>query len=251
MPRLNDKHDIRAILRRDPAWGVYALSDLDDTLFPRTKWFVPDLTLVLDLYDTTILFATGPGAIREALDHVATWPVHLQVQADVLAEVARYAVITTTKVMWRMVWRGGWRGAALPGARRLGATDVALLQQLYADGDATGEAPDFFFPSMVTDGVFFGVEEDGALVAAAGTHILARDEDAAAIGNVYTRRDRRGRGFGKAVTAAVLGELQSIGTIGLNVRADNQAAIGMYEGLGFVRHCQFTEALAAGWRTDD
>jgi ribosomal protein S18 acetylase RimI-like enzyme len=249
MPRLNHKEDIRAILRRDPVWGVYALSDLDDTLFPRTKWFTPDLTLVLDLYDTTILFAMGPGGVREALDHV-TWPLHLQVQEDVLAEVARYATITTTKVMWRMGFSGGGKPSGLPDlavARRLGAGDVGLLQRLYADGDATGEAPDFFFPSMVTDGVFYGVEEDGALVAAAGTHILAREEDAAAIGNVYTRRDRRGRGFGKVVTAAVLGELAGIGTIGLNVRADNPAAIKMYEGLGFAKHCQFTEGLATGW----
>ncbi|MEO8677950.1 MAG: GNAT family N-acetyltransferase [Vicinamibacterales bacterium] len=249
MPRLEDKSDIRAALRRDPVWGVYALSDLDPTLFGRTKWFTPDLTLVLDLYDTTILFATGPGGVREALDYV-TWPVHLQVQADVLAEVARYATITTTKLMWRMGWRGTEPGAVAPAARRLGGSDVPALKALYADGDTSGEAPDFFFPSMVTDGVFFGIDEGSALAAAAGTHILARAEDAAAIGNVYTRRDRRGRGLGTAVTAAVLNELSGIGTIGLNVRADNDAAIRMYEGLGFVKHCQFTEALATGWRTD-
>ena len=248
MPILTNKDDIRAALRRDPVWGVYALSDLDATLFPRTKWFVPDLTLVLDLYDTTILFSTGPGAVREALDHV-TWPVHLQVQADVLAEVARYATVTTTKLMIRMAWNGTKSDrAASRAARRLSAEDVPALRSLYADGDATGESPDFFFPSMVTDGVFFGMDEGGSLVAAAGTHVQAREEHAAAIGNVYTRRDRRGRGFGRVVTSAVLDGLAGIGTIGLNVRADNDAAIRMYEGLGFVRHCQFIEALATGWR---
>jgi ribosomal protein S18 acetylase RimI-like enzyme len=246
MPRLDDKDDIRRMLRRDPVWGVYALSDLDATLFARTKWFVPDLTLVLDLYDTTILFAIGPGAVREALDHV-TWPVHLQVQADVLAEVARYATIAATKQMWRMGWKGSAPSPRTEGARRLAAADVPALQALYADGDATGEAPDFFFPSMVTDGAFFGIDEGGSLVAAAGTHVFAREENAAAIGNVYTRRDRRGRGLGRIVTGAVLNELRGIETIGLNVRADNNAAIRMYEGLGFTRHCEFTEALATGW----
>ena len=54
---------------------------------------------------------------------------------------------------------------------------------------------------MVTDGVFFGVYEGEALVAAAGTHLVSREEGAAAIGNIYTRRDRRGRGLGRAVTA--------------------------------------------------
>ncbi len=82
----------------------------------------------------------------------------------------------------------------------------------------------------------------------AGTHLVSRDEGAAAIGNVYTRRDRRGRGLSKRVTSAVLDALEGIGTIGLNVRADNPAAIRVYESLGFARHCPFIEALATGWR---
>jgi GNAT superfamily N-acetyltransferase len=222
---------------------VYALSDLDPSLFSRTRWFVPDLTLVLDLYDTTILFATGPGAIREALEHVS-WPVHLQVQPDVLSEVARYATIVTTKSMRRMIWRGGPVPTPSARAKRLMLADVPALQALYADGDASGEAPDFFFPSMVNDGVFYGVEEDGALVAAAGTHVLAPAEGAAAIGNVYVGRDRRGRGLGRIVTSAVLHALRDIETVGLNVRADNPAAIKLYEGLGFAKHCEFVEGLA-------
>jgi ribosomal protein S18 acetylase RimI-like enzyme len=97
---------------------------------------------------------------------------------------------------------------------------------------------------MVTDGVFFGVSKGEDLIAAAGTHLMSREEGAAAIGNVYVRRDRRGRGLGRAVTAAVLHELAGIETIGLNVRADNDAAIRVYESLGFVRHCDFREGLA-------
>ena len=48
---------------------------------------------------------------------------------------------------------------------------------------------------------------------------------------------------GSGVTAAVLHELAGIATIGLNVRADNAAAIRVYESLGFARHCDFREAL--------
>ena len=101
---------------------------------------------------------------------------------------------------------------------------------------------------MVTDGVFFGVYKGEDLIAAAGTHLVSREEGAAAIGNVYVRRDRRGGGLGRAVTAAVLHELAGIATVGLNVRADNDAAIRVYESLGFVRHCEFREALATSTR---
>jgi ribosomal protein S18 acetylase RimI-like enzyme len=143
-----------------------------------------------------------------------------------------------------MIWSG--RRLASPGAvtTRLHASDVPALLALYADGESSGESPDFFFPSMVADGVFHGIYEGTALVAAAGTHLLAREESAAAIGNVYTRHDRRARGLGRWVTSAVLAELAGVETIGLNVRADNDTALRLYESLGFTRHCQFYEALA-------
>ena len=243
MPRLTGKDDIRAILRQDPRWCVYALGDLTPRMFAKCQWFTPDLTLVLHDYGTSILFAHGIRSIREALDHVA-WPVHLQVQQDALDEVARHATVTNVKQMIRMAWTGG---STRIGDRvtRLGAQDVPAIERLYADGESAGESPDFFYASMVTDGVFFGVRKGDDLIAAAGTHLVARDEGAAAIGNVYVRRDRRGRGLGRAVTAAVLHELAGIETVGLNVRADNDAAIRVYESLGFARYCEFFEALAA------
>ena len=243
MPVLTDKHDIRAILRRDPAWCVYALGDLSPQMFGKTHWFTPDLTLVLHDYDTSILFTMGAGSIGEALDHVI-WPVHLQVQRDALDEVARHAAVTSVRLMWRMVWTGAASPNIPSSVTRLGADDVPALLRLYADGEASGESPDFFYPSMVTGGVFFGVYEGDALVAAAGTHLVSREEGAAAVGNIYTRRDRRGRDMGRTVTSAVVGALNGIETIGLNVRSDNDAAIHLYESLGFERHCQFFEGLA-------
>jgi ribosomal protein S18 acetylase RimI-like enzyme len=243
MPRLTDIREIRNLLRRDPAWSVYALGDLSPSMFSKTQWFVPDLSLVVQDYGTAILFAMGPGSVREALDHVSG-PVHLQLQPDALDEVARHASVSSARLMWRMRWSGD--RLASPGAvtTRLGASDVPALQVLYADGESSGESPDFFFPSMVTDGVFHGIYEGTVLLAAAGTHLLAREEGAAAIGNVYTRRDRRGRGLGRLTTSAVIGELAGVETIGLNARADNDAALHLYESLGFARHCLFYEAMA-------
>ena len=235
MPQRTDANEIRVLLRRDPVWSVYALGDLEPHIFPKTQWFGPDLTLLLHDFGTSILFAMGTGSVGEALDHV-TWPVHLQVQTDALEEIARHALVTDIRSMWRMSWSARPPRLDRPAATRLGATDVEDLRLLYADGDGSGEAPDFFFPSMVTDGVFFGIYYREALVAAAGTHLLSRREDVAAIGNVYTRRDHRGHGLGRRVMCALLEALTSVDTIGLNVRVDNQAAIRVYESLGFVRH---------------
>lgn len=263
--RLTDKEQIRRILHSDPHWCVYALGDLGPRMFDKCQWFAadsaatgpssPDIALVLHDYGTNILFAMGTASIREALAHV-TWPVHLQVRQDGLDEVARYAHVSNVKVMWRMGFEGtesrtteGTDAMATERTEsteveRLTAVDLPVLKHLYADGESAGESPDFFYDSMVSDGVFYGVFEGDDLVAAAGTHLVARDEGAAAIGNVYTRRDRRGRGYSRAATSAVLQELKDLPTIGLNVRAGNTPAIRVYQTLGFVRHCEFVEAVA-------
>ena len=241
--RLTDKNQIRSILQHDRRWCVYALGDLTPRMFDKCRWFTPDLTMVLHDYGTSILFAHGTGSIREALAHVA-WPVHLQVQPDGLDEVRRHAIVTNEKHMQRMTLEKRAPIRVDPRATRLTIADADAIAKLYQDGEAAGESPDFFYSSMVTDGVFFGVYENQDLTAAAGTHLVARDEGAAAIGNVYVRRDRRGRGLGRLVTAAVINDLRDVETIGLNVREDNAAAIRAYESLGFVKHCDFREALA-------
>ena len=242
MPRLTDKDEIRRILRRDPAWCVYALGDLAPAMFPKTTWFTPDLTLIVRDYGTAILFAMGTGSVREALDSV-DGPVHLQVQRDALDEIGRHADVSSAQRMLRMIWTGHPVPVCSDATVRLGASDVPALQRLYADGQPSGESPDFFYPSMVTDGVFHGIYEGPALVAVAGTHLVAREEGAASIGNVYTCRERRGRGLGRVVMQAVLSDLAGIETVGLNVRADNDAAVHLYESLGFARHCEFYEAM--------
>jgi predicted GNAT family acetyltransferase len=98
--------------------------------------------------------------------------------------------------------------------------------------------------------VFFGTWENGELVAVAGTHLAVPAEGVGAIGNVYTRRDRRGLGLAGALTSAVAGELLRMGvrTIGLNVTQRNAAAIRVYERLGFFRYCDFIEGpVAHAW----
>ena len=141
MPRLTDKNEIRTCLRRDPAWSVYALGDLEPPMFAKTLWFVPDLTLVVQDYGTAILFAMGTGSVREALESVAG-RVHLQVQRDALDEVARHAAVSSPRLMWRMRWTGDRVASPSAVTSRLNASDVPALQGLYADGEPSGESPD-------------------------------------------------------------------------------------------------------------
>jgi predicted GNAT family acetyltransferase len=125
---------------------------------------------------------------------------------------------------------------------------LPALERLFATGAEAGDAPDFFAAHMVQQGVYYGLYEAGSLVAAAGTHLLVPAEGVAAIGNVYTRRDRRGRGLAAQVTSAVVADVlrgsPALATIALNVKQTNQAALTVYQRLGFTSYCAFYEGTA-------
>jgi predicted GNAT family acetyltransferase len=144
------------------------------------------------------------------------------------------------------VSRDAFRPADLRGVETLGPADLADIERLYADGLARGESPDFFFSSMLQQGMFRGVRRRGELVAVAGTHLFAPGVGVCAIGNVYTRLDCRGRGLASVVTSAVVAEAfgRCAETVVLNVRQTNDAARRVYERLGFERYCEFVEGEA-------
>ena len=152
----------------------------------------------------------------------------------------------------------------------LSRADGHRLQTLYRHGGDF--APDGFAAYQLDDGYFFGIEDtDGVLAALGGTHIVYRldrprpsdwndslhqhgdaldgilAQGVAAVGNFYTKPDFRGRGYGKAVTAAIIRALRvdGYGMIVLNVSERNIAARSLYERLGFTTHCQFVEGCAA------
>jgi ribosomal protein S18 acetylase RimI-like enzyme len=254
MPLLHDTAAIRKLLELDRVWAAYPLGDLAPGFFEHCSWFQPRnhsgaLAMLYGAFTPPVLFAQGdPDGLAAILDEFSTGPaVYLHVRCDLLPVLATRYRIVETQPMWRMVLdRNAYRSQSSSDALRLSSQHQSAVEQLYADGDAFGERPDFFFPSMLGEGVFYGLWEAGELVAVAGTHLVVPGEDVAAVGNVYTRRDRRGLGLAAATTSAVAGELlrMNIQTIVLNVNQSNTSAIRVYERLGFKRHCAYCEGFA-------
>ncbi len=192
--------------------------------------------MVYRAFTPSVLFAQGdPGEVTSILDEFSTEPkVSLHVRPEMLAVLKTRYDIVELRHMWRMVLeRDAYRSGSTPEVVRLSSAHLRAVKQLYDDGASSGESPDFFFPSMLDAGVFYGLWEADELVAVAGTHLVVSSEDVAAVGNVYTRRDRRGRGLAARVTSAVVDELLrlKIRTIVLNVNQSNTSAIHVYEWL--------------------
>ncbi|MEQ1910496.1 MAG: GNAT family N-acetyltransferase [Vicinamibacterales bacterium] len=250
MPRLTDFADIRARLEIDRAWAAFSLADLDPGQSEHAHWFGPlagtSVVLVYDAYDPPIVVCHGNvdecnATLAEPEVRALTSHAYLNMTPEQSVVLSHHFGRFDGRRMVRMLLHDVALSTPPQPVARLGLSDLDALQALYAE-----EPPAFFLPSQLRDGVYFGVREGTDLVAVAGTHVVSRAASVAALGNVHTRRDRRGRGLAMAVTGAVVRELRqrNTKTSVLNIVATNDAARRVYERVGFREYCLYDEGVA-------
>jgi ribosomal protein S18 acetylase RimI-like enzyme len=249
--RLTDKASVLAILQTDRLYAAYAIGDLGDNLFSLCDWIAADeghgpsaLAMMFNGFHPPALFvmgeADGVQAILSSLTQTAA--VQMTYCPEHAAAVARYYRCGEARHMWRMAVDGSTFVPAAGPVERLSSEDLMPLNELYAWGGHS-----FFSGYQLDEGVYFGVRQDGKLLAAAGTHVVTPEYGIAAVGNVYTHPDQRNRGYATACTGAVVAELLRLGcsSVVLNVWQENAPAVRAYEKLGFRAHCSYLEAPAA------
>ena len=250
MPRLTDFADIRARLEVDRAWAAFSLADLDPPQSAHAHWFGPlagtSVVLVYNAYNPPIVVCHGDvdecnQALAEPDVRVRTSSAYLNMTPEQSVVLSHHFGRFDGRRMVRMLLHDVPLSTPPQPVERLGPSDLDALQALYAE-----EPPAFFLPRQLRDGVYFGVREGTDLVAVAGTHVVSRAASVAALGNVHTRRNRRGRGLALAVTAAVVRELRqrSTKTTVLNIVATNEVARRVYERVGFRECCVYDEGVA-------
>ncbi len=244
-----DRALLRQFLERDRMFAAYALCDLDDREFARTRWgvafdgLVPE-SLVLEyagLAPQPVFVMGKPAGVEAVLrDLIRPRAAYVAMSYGVLPAVERLYRVEPGPEMIRMaVDRVTFRPHAGLAARMVPG-EIGDLNRLY-DLGFTSWLP----ASAIEEGVYYGIRVHGTLVAAAGTHVVSREARLAVVGNVLTHREHRGRGFAKITTSAVTQELlRSCDAVVLNVRADNAPAIAAYRTLGYHEHCRFAERLA-------
>jgi predicted GNAT family acetyltransferase len=122
----------------------------------------------------------------------------------------------------------------------LKADDLNDMLRLYEEA----YPGNWFNPRMLQTGQYFGIRRDGALVSVAGVHVCSQKYKVASLGNVVTHPDHRGNGYAKSATARLCQSLtETVDHIGLNVKADNTAAVSLYERLGFEKVSAYYECM--------
>lgn len=242
--RVTDKARIEAFLRKNAELHIYGLGDLDDFFWPGTTWY--GWQKDDELQDIVLLYAgTGlpiilgiteqPGPLGQRLREVIPllperFYAHLTPGVeDVLRETHR---VDSHGPHYKMALRNASPLANVDcaGVVRLEPQDQDELVRLY-DESYPGN---WFDPRMLQTGQYFGLRVDRRLVSAAGVHVYSEPYRVAAIGNVVTHPAHRNRGHARLVTARLCQSLwEKVRHIGLNVKADNDAAMACYRKLGF------------------
>jgi GNAT superfamily N-acetyltransferase len=245
-----------AVLKQDRVWNCFAIADLLPPFRQYTRISLAQhpqtgqrgALLIVEHPDVYVLSPSGAPAGVAALLARLGLPAHpmIQAQPEHWPLLAPYYDLPLSK---RELWRMGLSAQtfqqpapdALPAAERLTPSDLPALLALY-DLFPTNH----FRPDLLKEGLFYGIREGKGLVAAGGTHVIARPYGIAVLGNIFTHPERRGRGCAQAITSALVAELLAQGCqdIVLNVDVDNAPALRVYTKLGFQPHARWWSAAA-------
>jgi GNAT superfamily N-acetyltransferase len=242
----SDKERLAAYLHRYPQLNYYPLGDLDDFFWPDTRWFISRqageidaLALLYTAEDPVVLLATlneNREPLTRLLEHmIPHLPervyAHLNPGFEMLFS-AQFALDHYGEHFRMTLTNPSALGTIdTSGVIPLSEADLPRLNTLY-----TAAYPGTWFsPRMLTTRQYVGLHDDqGQLLCAAGVHVYSPDYRVAALGNIATLPEHRGRGLATAAVAGLCQKLiKQVDLIGLNVRTDNPAAIHAYQKTGF------------------
>jgi RimJ/RimL family protein N-acetyltransferase len=237
---------IRALLERDRIWSAYALADLDPKEDDNSNWLFNQEAVVL-IYrglNPAVLFTEGESQqLQPLLTDISPERFIYLLKTEHKDLLATRLQVEFEEVMHRMILRGEAFSRVPAGdATMLTSADQPAIETLFADHP---DRPDAYHPRQLHDRPFWGIWEGDELVSVAGIHIISEWAGVAAVGNIFTRPDRRGQGLGTRATAALVQDLLESGfeTIVLNVSIENTPAIRCYQNVGFEPHCQYHEGI--------
>jgi RimJ/RimL family protein N-acetyltransferase len=245
---------VRALLEPRRLYAAYALGQLSPDLFALTDCWratglesgsgalavfsrggLGDAVLTLGEADAlAAILSIHPGPRQ---NYITCEPHHIET-------VRRFYQLAAEQPMLRMWVTAQTFAAARPPApgvivRRMQVTDARLVNRLY---NSEG-SPTYYSGQQIAAGAYFGVIDDGHLVAVAGTHVFSPEEGIAVVGNVFTHPLWRGRGYAKLATSATTAYLlRRCRDVVLTVDATNTPAVRAYQRLGYRTDCRLIEA---------
>lgn len=244
--QLDNKNQIESFLRKNVFLNIYSLGDLDDFFWPSTNWYA--LTKTAGIKAMSLIYTGGTLPCLHALseDKNMHYMEELLLSLIPIFPERFYAHLSLglegkLGKHYALKSHGEHHKMALTEESALNSIDTSEVIALsMSDSNEIASLfqaayPDNWFePRLLDTNQYYGIRESGKLVSVAGVHVYSRRYRVAALGNITTHPEYRGKGYGTAVTARVCKSLlREIDHVGLNVKVDNISAIRCYEKLGF------------------
>jgi ribosomal protein S18 acetylase RimI-like enzyme len=250
---ISNKDEIYKFLSGTPDLQLYAIGDLDDFYWPFTTWYAiyekneiksiallysgmsPSTFLLFhdrDSYYSTQLLKSVKPLLPEKLN------VHLS--PGLIDVFGKKNIIEDYGQNYRMILMRTPEQISDENIRKMTVSDIDEINSLYN----IAYPSNWFDRRMIETRKYFGYFVNGMLVGIAGIHVYSMQYRIAALGNIATHPDYRGRKIAYKLTSYLCNNLKkTIDLIGLNVKSENIAAIRCYNNIGFEIRSNYDECL--------
>jgi len=229
---LHDKTQIEAFLRKNVYLHIYSIGDLDDFFWHKTIWYgskknsqIQAIALLCTDPPLPTLHAMSEeqcpmAELLRSVFHLLPGRFHAHLSPGLGEVFTQRGSVESSEKNYKMALNDKLR----------------LYEEAYPGN--------WFNPRMLETRQYFGIRKENRLVSVAGVHVYSQQYKVASLGNVVTHPDYRSNGLAKAATARLCQSLaETVDHIGLNVKADNAAAMSLYEKLGFETVSPYYECM--------
>ena len=242
--QITDRSQLAEYFKQDINLHLYSLGDLDDFYWPGTKFYGIRTSTGID---KVILLYSGEGLqVLLVLTNSDVFDEHFINQLVPLIPDQVYCHLSPGLEMlfstyYSVIDHGSHFKMSLIDLSEIKkvntASTILITQdqldevQLLFDHSYPDNA---FDPRMLSTGQYYGCWKNEQLVCAGGVHVYSQTYNVAALGNITTHPDYRNQGLGRTITARLcLALSERVDHIGLNVKANNEPALHLYQSLGF------------------
>jgi ribosomal protein S18 acetylase RimI-like enzyme len=251
--KTGNKDEIYGFLSRSPDLQLYLIGDLDDFFWPYTEWYAVydygKIQAVALLYrgvdiPSLLLFSDGdlyfPSELIKSIKNILPERFYVHLSPGLIDTLGKEKILKDYGYSYRMILSRSPAVIHDKNIRRLGLFDLDAMKELYN----LSYRDNWFDSRMLETGKYFGYFNRNKLTGIAGVHVVSTEYRIAALGNITTHPDYRGRKIGFKLTSILCSDLKNdMDIIGLNVKSDNQAAIKCYMNVGFEIRCSYNEYL--------
>ncbi|MHC1705848.1 MAG: GNAT family N-acetyltransferase [Tenuifilaceae bacterium] len=250
---LHSKPEILKFLMTSPELQVYSIGDLDDFFWPKTIWYsfkgndeIKALVLLYVGMSTPTLLAIYDKnfeSTHELLERAKPYlpsKFYAHLGPNLIDVFGNQSIIESFGPHYKMALKKSPVEISDQNIKTLTANDIQEINHFYSES----YPENWFDKRMIETQQYLGYFMENKLVGVAGIHVYSKDYGVAALGNIATHPDFRGKGIGLKLTNNLCCKLkENVNFIGLNVKSDNIAAIKCYNKVGFEIVGRYDECL--------